>query len=169
MGMPSKLKNFNLFGDGNIWKGEIDSVTLPKLTRKVEEWRGGGMHGPIEVDFGLEKLELSFKAGGLLLAGFRAFGATNHKANQWRFAGAYQDDADGSVKACEVLVQGRVKEIDPGDAKAGDDTEHTHTVAVSYYKLTVDGAEIIEIDMQGMVFKVDGRDTVADIRRAIGQ
>lgn len=169
MGMPNKLKNFNLFGDGNIWKGLIDSVTLPKLTRKVEEWRGGGMHGPVEVDFGLEKLEMSFKAGGLLVEAFRAFGATTHKSNQWRFAGAYQDDADGSVKACEVLVYGRVKEIDAGDAKAGDDTEHTHSIAVSYYKLTVDSAEVIEIDMPGLVFKVDGADVLGAIRTAIGQ
>jgi P2 family phage contractile tail tube protein len=81
MSLPSKLKNFNLFGDGNIWRALIDSVTLPKLTRKVEEWRGGGMHGPIDVDLGLEKLELTFKAGGFLLEGFRAFGATSHNAN----------------------------------------------------------------------------------------
>ena len=74
MALPSKLKNFNLFGDGNVWRALIDSVTLPKLTRKVEEWRGGGMHGPIEVDLGHEKIEMSFKAGGFLLDGYRAFG-----------------------------------------------------------------------------------------------
>lgn len=168
MALPSKLKNFNLFGDGNIWRGEIDSVTLPKLTRKVEEWRGGGMHGPIEVDLGLEKLELAFKAGGFLLDGYKAFGGKTHNANQWRFAGAYQNDGTGDVQAVEVLVSGRVREIDPGEAKAGDDTEHTHTVAVSYYKLTVDGAEVIEIDQVGMVFRVGGVDMLDAIRRAIG-
>lgn len=168
MGLPFKLKNFNLYGDGNNWRGEIDSVTLPKLTRKVEEWRGAGMHGPVEVDLGMEKLEMSFKAGGLLLDSYKAFGATKHNANQWRFAGAYEDDSTGTVQAVEVLVRGRVREIDPGDAKAGDDTEHTHAIAASYYKLTVDGADIIEIDMPGMVLKVDGQDQLSQIRRAIG-
>ena len=37
MGLPFKLKNFMLFKDGNNFQGEIESVTLPKLTRKVEE------------------------------------------------------------------------------------------------------------------------------------
>ncbi|QKV52382.1 phage major tail tube protein [Comamonas antarctica] len=168
MALPSKLKNFNLFGDGNSWRGLIDSVTLPKLTRKVEEWRGGGMHGPIEVDLGLEKLELSFKAGGMLLDGYVAFGGTTHNANQWRFAGAYQDDSTNEVMTVEVMVSGRVRELDPGDAKAGDDTEHTHTVSVSYYKLTINGADVIEIDMPGMVFRVNGVDQLGAIRRAIG-
>lgn len=169
MGMPNKLKNFNLFGDGNIWKGQIDSVTLPKLTRKVEEWRGGGMHGPVEIDLGLEKLELSFKAGGFLEDAVIAFGGTTIGANQWRFAGAYQDDATGAVVAVEVVVAGRLREFDPGEAKAGDDTEHTHTISCAYYRLSAGGRDLIEIDMPGMVFRVDGRDVVADIRRAIGQ
>ncbi|MDH1337605.1 phage major tail tube protein [Comamonas thiooxydans] len=168
MSLPSKLKNFNLFGDGNVWRALIDSVTVPKLTRKVEEWRGGGMHGPIEVDLGHEKLEMSFKAGGFLLDGYRAFGGKTHNANQWRFAGAYEDDGTAVVTAVEILVSGRVREIDPGDAKAGDDTEHTHTISVSYYKLTVDGRDVIEIDMPGLVFNVDGQDVLSKIRRAIG-
>ena len=169
MALPYKLKNFNLFGDGNTWRALIDSVTLPKLTRKVEEWRGGGMFGPVEVDLGLEKLEMSFKAGGFMLDAYRAFGAKGHNANQWRFAGAYEDDSTGDVMAVEVLVRGRVREIDPGDAKAGDDTEHTHTISASYYKLTVNGVDEIEIDLPGMVFKVNGgQDVMAMIRRAIG-
>ena len=32
MGLPFKLKNFMLFKDGNNFQGEIESVTLPKLT-----------------------------------------------------------------------------------------------------------------------------------------
>ncbi|WP_284336717.1 phage major tail tube protein [Comamonas sp. NoAH] len=168
MSLPSKLKNFNLFGDGDLWRAQIDSVTLPKLTRKVEEWRGGGMHGPIDVDLGLEKLELTFKAGGFLLDGYRAFGASTHNANQWRFAGAYEDDSTGAVLAVEILVRGRVREIDPGEAKAGDDTEHTHAISVSYYKLTVNGVDEIEIDMPGYLFNVRGQDMLSKLRRAIG-
>ena len=168
MALPQKLKNFNLFGDGNVWRALIDSVTLPKLTRKVEEWRGGGMHGPIEVDLGHEKLEMSFKAGGFLLDGYRAFGGKTHNANQWRFAGAYEDDSTDVVTAVEILVSGRVREIDPGDAKAGDDTEHTHTISVSYYKLTVDGQVLIEIDLVNFISIVDGTDMLAAHRAALG-
>lgn len=168
MALPQKLKNFNLFGDGNVWRTLIDSVTVPKLTRKVEEWRGGGMHGPVEVDLGLEKLELTFKAGGFLLDAYKSFGAKTHNSNQWRFAGAYEDDSTGAVTAVEILVRGRMREIDPGDAKSGDDTEHNFAIAASYYKLTVDGNDVIEIDQAGLIFVVDGKDMLELIRRAIG-
>ena len=65
MGLPKKLKNFAMFGDGESWIGEIPSVTLPTITKKTEEYRAGGMHGPVQVELGLEKLELALKAGGL--------------------------------------------------------------------------------------------------------
>ncbi|TBM13922.1 phage tail protein, partial [Hafnia alvei] len=45
MGMPRKLKYLNLFNDGLSYMGVVSSVTLPKLTRKLENYRGGGMNG----------------------------------------------------------------------------------------------------------------------------
>ncbi len=40
--------------------------------------------------------------------------------------------------------------------------------AASYYKLSVNGRAEIEIDMVGMVFKVNGVNMLAGQRRAIG-
>ena len=54
MAMPRKLKFLNTFLDGVSYLGVIESVTLPKLTRKLENYRGGGMSGSAPVDFGLE-------------------------------------------------------------------------------------------------------------------
>ncbi|WP_211465724.1 phage major tail tube protein, partial [Collimonas silvisoli] len=33
MGMPKKLKDFILFDSGNSYRGEVDEITLPKLSR----------------------------------------------------------------------------------------------------------------------------------------
>ena len=60
MGLPRKIKNFTLFNEGLSYLGEVDEVTLPKLTRKTEDWRAGGMGGPIKADFGMEGLELEW-------------------------------------------------------------------------------------------------------------
>lgn len=168
MGFPSKLKNFNMFGDGDSYLGVIPEVTVPKLTLKMEEWRGGGMIGVVMVDQGLEKLELEFKAGGILAGAFRQFGASNHAAQLNRFAGAYQDDDSGAVLSVEIVTRGRLSEIDMGGAKPGDDTEHTFKVACSYYKLIVDGVTWIEIDLVSSIFIVFGVDRYAEIRAAIG-
>ena len=66
MGLPRKLKNFNLFQNGVSFMGMVPEVTLPKLSRKMEEYRAGGMTGPVSVDFGNEALSLEWSAGGLI-------------------------------------------------------------------------------------------------------
>lgn len=85
MGFPSKLKDMNFFEDGTSFKGQIPEITLPKLTMKLEDYRAGGMLGPVPIDFGLEKIELEFKAGGLVRELFRNFGATSLSSNLNRF------------------------------------------------------------------------------------
>ena len=52
MGFPSKLKNMNLFGNGDSYLGIVSEVTLPTLTQTLVDWRGGGMLGPIAADMG---------------------------------------------------------------------------------------------------------------------
>jgi uncharacterized protein len=42
MALPKKLKYLNLFNDGFNYMGIVSSLTLPKLTRKLEKYRGGG-------------------------------------------------------------------------------------------------------------------------------
>lgn len=168
MGFPSKLKNMNFFGDGESFLGTVAEVTPPKLVLKMEDYRGGGMLGPIGVDQGLEKFELEFKAGGILAGAVRQFGAVEHSAQLNRFAGAYQNDNTGGVEAVEIVTRGRIAEIDFGTAKPGDDTEHTFKVMCTYYKMTVAGVEWFEIDLAGAIFRVFGRDRYAEIRAAIG-
>lgn len=168
MGFPSKLKDMQFFEDGTSYKGQVTEVTLPKLTMKLEDYRAGGMGGPVPIDFGMEKLELEFKAGGLVRGLFRSFGAVAFDANLNRFAGAFQDDSTGAVVSCEVVTRGRTSEIDMGTNKVGDDTEQTFKTICSYYKLTVDGEDWIEIDFIAGTQIVFGVDRRAAIRAAIG-
>lgn len=168
MGLPSKLKNMNLHGDGNNFMGMVPEVTLPPLKLVTEDYRGGGMVGAVAVDLGLDKLEMEFIAGGLLVGPLRKFGAAAHDGAMLRFTGAYQADDGSPVKAVEAVCRGRYTEIDMGSAKPGDDTEHTFKAVLSYYKLSIDGRTEVEIDMVGGVFIVDGIDRYAEIRAALG-
>ncbi len=40
MALPRKLKHLNIFNAGNSWMGIAESVTLPKFSRKLENYRG---------------------------------------------------------------------------------------------------------------------------------
>ena len=168
MSLPSKLKNFNIFNDGNNYQGKVTEVNLPKLTRKMEDYRGAGMNGVVKTDMGLEALQLEWTVGGMMREVLNQWGVTTHNGLQVRFAGAYQSQDTGTVDAVEVVIRGRHSEIDFGSSKPGDDTAIKITTQASYYKLTINGEDVIEIDVIAGVEKVNGTDNQASIRQAIG-
>lgn len=168
MALPKKLRDFNLFGDGNNWQGQIAELSLPTLARVVEDYRGGGMDGAVELDMGQEKIEFEWTAGGLISEIFDAYGASRIDATMLRFAGAYFSETDATTTTVEIVVRGRHREIDMGTAKNGESNEIKVITSCSYYKLIIDGEEVLEIDLPGYVFKVRGEDRLADRRAAIG-
>ena len=52
-------KNINLFVDGRGYAGQLQEFNPPVLTQKTEEFRGGGMVGPVAIPMGLEALMAS--------------------------------------------------------------------------------------------------------------
>ncbi len=170
MALPKKLKHFNLFNDSNLYGGIAKTVTLPKLGRKMEAYRGGGMDGPAKADLGFsdDGIVLEWTLGGWDLVALRQSGAVRADGVMLRFAGSVQRDDDGGVSAVEIVVRGRHEEIDFGEATPGEDTEHKISTACTYYKLSVDGEVITEIDFLNFVFTVDGEDLLAEHRKAIG-
>ncbi|UZV40226.1 major tail tube protein [Acidovorax phage Acica] len=168
MGLPRVLKNFAAFVDGTNYRGETPEIKLPTLSRKIEEYRSGGMNGPVGIDLGQEKMEAEIKAAGWVQGLASKWGARTHDAVLIRFAGGIQADDDGAVIPVEVVMRGRLQERDPGNAKAGDNTERTYKFHLSYYKETVDGRVEIEIDLVNMVEVVNGVDNLAAMRAALG-
>lgn len=168
MALPRKLKLMNLFQEGVGYKGEVTEITLPKLAIKTEDYRAGGMLGDVAIDLGIEKLEMEVKFGGLMVEMKEFFGSPNIDGVALRYAGSYQREDTGEVDAVEVVTRGRYTEIDGGNAKAGDDTEETYKTALTYYKLIVNGKELIEIDLINDIYMVNGKDRLAEHRKALG-
>lgn len=168
MGLPRKLKAFAAFVDGINYMGEVPEVTLPTLSRKLEEYRAGGMNGPIELDMGQEKMEAEIKGSGWVADLTAKWGAAAHDGVLIRFAGAVQTDDSNGVVPVEVVMRGRLTERDPGSAKAGELTERTFKYSLSYYKETVAGRVELEIDLVNQVEVVGGVDNLAGVRAALG-
>ena len=170
MALPKKLKMMDLFNEGNSYLGQTGEVTLPKLGRKFEDWRGGGMNGNIKWDNGLsdDMIEFAWKLGGIDPLVIGQYGAATVGAIGLRFAGSYQRDDTGETSSLEMVVRGRHEEIDLGNAKAGDDTELSIKTIWSYLKITIDGKVLIEIDIPGVKEVVNGVDRLAQHRKNIG-
>ena len=143
MAVPKHLRFFTLFVDGENEVGKVTSVTPPKLTRKTDSYRGGGM------------MALFLKYGGTI------------DGTLLRFAGEYYTDAESDLY--EIEMRGRVTEIDMGEAKQGEATSHTYAVKNTYYKLSVNDRPLWEIDLLNHIYRKDGKDIVPDrIRSALG-
>lgn len=165
--IPEVLYNTNLFVDGISLRGDVPSLTLPKLTLKTDEYRAGGMDAPIELDMGMEKLEASFTTHGVRQEVLKFFGLADQTAFNASFRGAFRGQK-GAVKAVIVTLRGSLKEVDAGDWKPSEKAEFKYAVALSYYKLEIDGSVMFEIDPVSSVRVIDGTDQLAAVRSALG-
>ncbi|MEE9683358.1 phage major tail tube protein [Lelliottia amnigena] len=170
MALPRKLKHLNLFNDGNNWQGIVESLTLPKFTRKFEKYRGGGMAGAVDVDMGLDDgaLDTEFSIGGMESLLYKQLAKTTADGIQLRFTGSIQRDDTGEVQAMELVVRGRHKEIDAGELKTGESNSTKVSSTNSYAKLTINGEVLYEVDTINMVEIVGGVDLMEAHRQAIG-
>jgi P2 family phage contractile tail tube protein len=168
MALPRKLKNFNLFNDAQSYLGLVPEITLPKLMRQMESYRAGGMNGPVKLDLGQGEMEAEITLGGIVTQVFKQYANTRVDGILMRFAGAYQEDATGAVSAVEVVMRGRYEEIDSGNSKVAESNDMKAKLVLSYYKLTIDNEEIIEIDLTNMIERVGGVDMLAKQRQALG-
>lgn len=165
--IPQTLFNTNLFVDGTSFQGDVPSLVLPKVSVKTEEYRAGGMDAPIEMDMGLEKLESSFVTNGVRKEALKYFGLADQTAFNGSFRGAFKGQK-GEITAVTATLRGMLKEVDPGDWKVGDKAEFKYAVAVTYYKLEIDGTVMYEIDPVNSIRVVNGVDQLAAMRTALG-
>ena len=166
--MPRVLKNFSLIVDGRGYAGRVAELTTPKLTRKMEEYRGGGMAAPAEMDMGMEKLECDFTLKEYSEEVLKLWGVADLAGVAVRFKGALEaDDATGTITSVEIVARGRWRELDGGAWKPGEATSLKVTMACSYFKYVVNGATLIEIDVVNMVEIVNGVDRMAAVRTAL--
>lgn len=160
-------KNFSLTVDGRGYAGQIEDFTPPKITLKTEEFRGGGMDAPIELTMGMEKLEASFTLLAVDRDILRMWDVAEGRVVPFTAREALES-YDGTVTPVVHTMRGKIREIDHGTIKPGDKGTLKITLAVSYYKLQHGPDVVQEIDIENMVRVINGQDTMAAQRAALG-
>jgi P2 family phage contractile tail tube protein len=167
--IPQTLKNFMLFVDGESFVGVAEEITPPKLTRITEDYQGGGMQGPIELDFGNDKLEMEVTFKGWNKGILKHYGAFSADGVPLRFRGSARSDAnEAQTDAIEISIRGRLKELDFGTVKKGEGNSLKVMIPLTYFKYEINNDPLIEIDQVNSIFVVDGVDHLADERTALG-
>lgn len=163
--IPKILKNFNVYVDGRGYAGRVEEITLPKLTIKTEEFLGAGMAAPVEIDLGMEKLEMELTFAEYDSEIFKLFGLTNGSETAFTIRGAIQ--GSGSTESVVINVRGFFKELDCDTWKPAEKTALKCSIACTYYKLSIGGVELIEIDPVNMVRNVNGSDQLSGLREIL--
>ena len=160
-------KNLNLFVDGRGYAGQIEEFNPPKLALTTEEFRGGGMDAPIEITMGMEKLECDFSLIAYDADVLKLFGVS--EGNLVPFvAREALESFDGTVTPVVHTMRGKIREIDPGTSKPGDKPSLKVAMALTYYKLQHGAETVLEVDVENMVRVVNGVDSLALQRAALG-
>ena len=168
MAAESILKYLNLFVDGRGYAGKIEEYTPPALALALEEFRGGGMDAPIDIDMGTEKLTcgfvlVSYDADVLALWGLKA------GADVQITARGSLENPDGSTEKVAHKMRGKIVSRDPGTWGSGNKPSLTVQCSLIYYQEKIGDRVVLELDPINMVRVVDGVDQLAEHRKNIGR
>jgi P2 family phage contractile tail tube protein len=166
--LPKILKNFAVFVDGRGYAGKVEEITLPKLTVKTEEYRAGGMDVPIAIDMGMEKLETDMTFSDYDSELFKLFGIISGNLVALTLRGALQEPDKTDAIPVVLHLRGTIRELDFGTWKAAEKATLKMAMDLRAYKLTYNNADVIEIDAENMIRKINGTDQLATFRTALG-
>lgn len=161
------LKNINLFFNGVGFAGNVEDYTPPEHVLKVEEFQAGGMYSPIELTMGMEKMETSGSIVAYDQGVLTSFTPVEGQNVQWTVRG-HLESFDGTTSAVQHAMRGKLKKISRGTWEAGKKPSLKFDMAVSYFKETRDGTTILEIDVENMIFNVNGVDMLAAMKSNLG-
>ena len=162
------LVNMNLYFDGNDFVGEVQELTPPKVTPKFREYMAGGMGATIDIPTGeVEKLESDFTLNSVSRTVLKQLKVVPGSTVPFEFRGATVSQ-DGTKGRVIVTQRGLIKETDYGSWKPGEDTSLKIGMTLDYYRLSIDGEVIHEIDPVNFVCVINGVDQTAELRAALG-
>lgn len=166
--LPRTLKNFNVFVDTHSWAGVAESVTIPKITKKTEDFRGAGMIGDVALSMGYEKLEGEVVYAGFDIKQYRQLGVCGTSDLPVRFVGMYQRQDNCTSQIVEIYTRGQAIELDPGDSKNGEKTEIKMSYNYTYYRMEVDGVVEVELDFINGTERFGETDVAKSIKELLG-
>ena len=155
--LPRLFKGHNIFVDGYDLRGQIGDVERPKIALKMEEYRSGGMFGTAKVVQGLEALEMTISTSGYAAEVLRQFGGVID-GKVIRFVGAVEKDDEVGFKKVSCEAAGRITEIDQGSNSAGENGEIKFKIDLVRYSESLDGKEILYVDVLQNKLRVNGTD-----------
>ena len=162
------VNRYNVYKHGRQLVGVAGEVTLPEITNLTDTMEGAGTGGNMDVPvIGLiEEMEIEIQFLSLCEDVFSIMDPT--ETADLTLNGALQgaDSGTGAIvyQDISIAVRGTTKKFSPGTLKAGAKMGSSITLGLSYYKITLGGKTMIEIDRLYGVYIVNGKDVLREAR-----
>jgi len=172
MEVPNVLNDANIYVDGANWLGKAE-VSLPEIAQKMVDYAAFGVSGTVEVPVigHTDKMEGTIKFKSMTAdAANVLYNPQKAPLLDARAAIQKYDPSTGEMKTYPVKVTIRAffKKIKLSDFKQASDVESEASYAAHYFKLEIDGQEIVEIDQFNYIYKVKGQDILTEIKSTLG-
>jgi uncharacterized protein len=170
----ANLRDSNILQDFTVWIdgvgkiGEAPEFQPPEINISVEEFRGGGMDGTIEIPMGIEKIEFDFQLHTWDEQIWTKLGYGPGSLDVPITFRGYLLSPGGAEKSVYIYTQSLIKSIKPGKVTAGKKVEMTINLVARYYQHIVDGNTLAEIDVFDKVMYLNGVDKAQAARKALG-
>jgi len=168
-GIPEVINNFNVYRNGNALIGLSGEVSLPDFESITEKISGPGILGEIEASiigqFGSMEQEVTFRI--LEDDIFSMMDPTETLDLTLRASEQYTVKSTGKIdyKGMRVVIRGRQKKFKPGTVKNGGQMDASVTIELVYIMIEIDGNKKVELDKLNSVYKVNGVDLLAKVRK----
>lgn len=166
--LPRTLKNFNVFVNTHSWATVAETITIPKITKKTDDYRGAGMIGDVALSMGYEKLESEVTYAGFDVRQYRQLGVCGTSDLPLRFVGVYERQDNCTTQNVEIYMRGQAIELDPGETKNGERTDIKMSYNLTYYRMEVDGVVEVELDLVNGIERFGDSDVAQAIRELLG-
>ena len=143
---------FAVYEDATEYIG-ISEVTLPEISNITEEISGAGIGGKTVTNNAIKLHE-----------------PRQHNIDL-RAAQQQKDTVKGTTEVVSVkhILVVTPKKLNPGKVATAAAAEVSGEYAVSYYATYIDGKKKLEIDPLNYIYYVNGKDYLADVRKALGK
>lgn len=159
----NKTVNYNIYGKitGKMKLiGETTNCQLPSLDYQTDSLKGAGIMGEIDMP-SPSPGSMAFSAGiRVSTADSASLGAPTVQELEVRWVTDQLDSSKMKIgtDAHKAVVKGIPKKFDPGKVEAGAAQDGSIEIEVLYYKETINGKTVIEVDKLNGKLIINGTD-----------
>ena len=169
---PAAYISFRVYED-SVNEVGVANITLPDITNKAVTIMGSGMMGDVSVPIMgmIENMELSMKFLSHSDPNtFALFMEQRKHQIELRVAEEFWDieDAEIGMWANKYVFIARPKDMKSGTVAPAAASDASGKFDVYMYAAYREGKELLYIDKRNMTFRVNGKDYMADVRKALG-